>query len=159
MRFLVVIGVLSLMQMTFAVEVNYDLEYGTEGRYACTPLKLETTKPGTLIIEYTGEHNLGKFDSDVLVFNIKNQKTDYLPRGMTTKYENIEVLNVEESGVKAITRDDFKAMPKLTRLSFFNNKIDIIPNNCFADLVQLEILELAKNKIKTLPFKVFHFPN
>ena len=70
----------------------------------------------------------------------------------------MEILHVMESGVKLIARDDFTAMPKLKELALFSNQIEIIPSNCFDDLVLR--LSLTTNSIKTLPNKVFYaLPN
>ncbi|CAO1336084.1 unnamed protein product [Diamesa serratosioi] len=147
--------------MTFAIKVKYDtLTNSPTPGYSCSALDLVTTKPGTVITEFEGEHELDKGDEDVLIFDITKQKSDYLPRGLSARYVNMRVLHVMESGVKSIARDDFKAMPKLKEIALYNNNIENIPSNCFDDLVLLERLSLTKNKIKVLPTKVFHaLPN
>lgn len=161
MRSLLIICVFSLMQLTFAINVKYDMltNIPTPG-YICSALNLETKTPGVVITEFIGQHQTGKKDSDVILFDITDQKTDYLPRGLSKKYVNMEILHIMSSGVKAITREDFKPMPKLKELALFNNHIEMIPNNCFDDLVHLERLSFTKNKIKTIPSKFFNLlPN
>lgn len=149
--------VLSLMQLTFAINVKYDILTNTPTPgYICSAMDLVTKAPGIVITEFIGQHQTGKKDSDVILFDITGQKTDYLPRGLSKKYVNMEILHVMTSGVKAIVRDDFKAMPKLKELALFNNQIEIIPSNCFDDLVLLERLSFTKNKIKTIPSKFFN---
>ncbi|CAO1342142.1 unnamed protein product [Diamesa hyperborea] len=157
MRFFLVICVLSLMQMTFAIDVKYDILTNIPAPgYISSALNLETKTPGILITEFTGEHLPGKKDSDVILFDITEQKTDYLPRGLSAKYVNMEILHVMNSGVKSIARSDFTAMSKLKELALFSNKLEVIPVNCFDDLILMAQLSLTKNNIKTLPPKVFH---
>ena len=156
MRFFLVICVLSLMQMTFAVIVKYDiLNNIPTPAYISSALFLEIKTPGVVIVEFIGEHLTGKQDSDVLLFDITDQRTDYLPRGLSSKYVNMEILHVMNSGVKSITRDDFTAMPKLKELALFSNQINNIPSNCFDDLIHMERLSLSKNNIKILPQNIF----
>ena len=147
--------------MTFAIKVRYDILSNIPTyQYVCSALDLQTTTPETVITEYKGKHVPGKTDLDVLIFDITRQKTDYLPRGLSSKYINMNVLYVMESGLKSVTRDDFSAMPKLREIALFGNKLESIPNNCFNDLILLERLSLRRNKIKTLSSKIFRaLPN
>lgn len=147
--------------MSFAIDVKYEYITNTaKPGYFCITIGLVITRPGVKITSFNGVHQNGMTDNDVREFNTTKQNTDYLPHGLAEKFVNLETLYVIESGLKAITRNDFESMTKLKEIAFYGNRIDEIPDNCFDDLVNLEKLSLSNNRIKYLPNEIFHqLPN
>ncbi|CAO1342120.1 unnamed protein product [Diamesa hyperborea] len=147
--------------MSYGIDVKYEfiIDTATPG-YFCITVDLVITKPGVKITNFNGVHKFGMTDGDVLQFNTTKQNADYLPHGLAEKFVNLESLYVIESGLKAITRSDFKSLTKLKEIALYGNQIDEIPANCFDNLMNLKKLSLSNNRIKYLPNEVFHqLPN
>lgn len=147
--------------MYYAINVKYEYVTNTATPgYFCLTVDLVITEPGVKITSFNGVHAFDMTDSDVLEYNTTKQNTDYLPHGLAEKFVNLEIVYVIDSGLKAITRNDFESLTKLKEIALYGNQINEIPANCFDDLINLRKLSLSNNRIKYLPNEVFHrLPN
>lgn len=76
--------------------------------------------------------------------------------GIGESFSNLEMLIIEEQNIKAVERENFKNLPKLTELKLYQNEIEFLPENVFQDLQNLKELVIALNRIKKLPENIFN---
>lgn len=72
-----------------------------------------------------------------------------------SNYPDLKVLTIELTGLKHISRDDFKSLKKLRLLNLNFNELEGIPSDDFDDLEQLEELRLKFNFIRILHRDIF----
>jgi Leucine rich repeat len=90
-------------------------------------------------------------NADVKVIMINHEHTTYLPQGLGAFFTSIQELYVMSSELRYISRNYFKGIEKLTSISFYNNKIEELPDDVFFDLTELRFLSLFINKIERIP--------
>ena len=67
----------------------------------------------------------------------------------------INILNLRDRSITALTRDDFDGLSGLERLYLNNNKLTELPDYVFDGLRSLKILSLSYNRLERLPDGVF----
>ena len=69
----------------------------------------------------------------------------------------INILNLRDRSITALTRDDFDGLSGLERLYLNNNKLTELPDYVFDGLRSLKILSLSYNRLERLPDGVFDY--
>ena len=68
---------------------------------------------------------------------------------------NLTDIRIEQNHIKEITKNNFKGMRLLRSLGLYYNRIAIVHNAAFRDLVSLEMLDLSMNPLKHLNRTLF----
>jgi hypothetical protein len=100
------------------------------------------------ITEVRGQHENSKNNDDVLIFSTYKKTCNYLPRGITNYFKNIERIVGSYANLQEISKVDLKPFGnKLTRLYLDNNKIKFLENDLFEFNRKLEVVHLQDNEI------------
>lgn len=130
-------------------DYSYNEDYG----YICK-LTLKDSDGSTLI---NGQH-LDDFD-DGDVQRITTEGTGSystkVPADLCDKFENATRILMQLIGLKEIDELSFENCRNLEFLTLLENKFKKIPENCFASLAKLELLDLSYNEITELDVKSF----
>jgi Leucine-rich repeat (LRR) protein len=102
------------------------------------------------------KHLRGFSNRDVKIVKITRERLIFIPAGFSAFLPNINELYIMSSGLKFISRSNFKELKNLKSISFYRNKIDELPENVFYDLTKLEFLSFNENQIVDLPPFVFY---
>jgi Leucine-rich repeat (LRR) protein len=82
---------------------------------------------------------------------IKNQRSYYLPRGLTKIFPNMKELYVFLSKLTYLSRGDFKSYTELKTISLSQNKLSDIPFDTFDDLINVQEFSLSHNRLTQIP--------
>lgn len=98
------------------------------------------------LIKDIEEDALGRLDflSHIL---LQSNQLKWIPKSLPNQ---LQVLDLRHNEVKNLTKYDFLGLQKLQVLLLSNNKIQIIEDGTFGQLVSLEVLDLSYNPIKAL---------
>lgn len=78
----------------------------------------------------------------------------FLPKNLLN-FSELVVVKVTGCSINAVNENHFKSMTKLRKLILYENKIEHISSDAFADLVALEELDLDSNRIRSLGKNTF----
>lgn len=126
-----------------------------ESLYTCESFNLKVMSDDVKLLSIYGEHNGTMTNDDVMVFSNMFAKSKYLPNGIAKMFPNLERFNVASSGVKFIFRKNFVGFKKLRTLDLRFNEIEVLQDDVFVDLFDLEVLTISGNVIKVLPSMAF----
>lgn len=73
-----------------------------------------------------------------------NKKVYFLPINLAKSFPKLVAYGADECSIKIISKDNFKALNKLTYLGLQDNFIERIQTNTFEDLTSLEGLTLSE---------------
>ncbi|CAG9811941.1 unnamed protein product [Chironomus riparius] len=134
-------------------------EYVIDDAYRCTLRGVRSPKNDVKITGIHGAHKDDKDDDDIVKIWIIEQEAKFIPEmsEIVSKFKNIHDLRIWTCGLKFIERSKLAIFAKKLRvLDFFNNHIEVIPDDAFADLLRLEELKILNNRVKFLPENIFH---
>lgn len=82
---------------------------------------------------------------------------EYLPIDIVEVFPNIKDIHAIDCSLKALYKKNFRGLVKIDGLLFDKNQISYIEEDAFDDLVNLRLIFLANNRLKTwsLPENVF----
>ncbi|KAG5668986.1 hypothetical protein PVAND_016889 [Polypedilum vanderplanki] len=86
--------------------------------------------------------------SEILEFNVEGKIFEYFPMNFDVEFPNLIAIMVKNSGLKAITKETFKNIPKLKWLSFHMNKLRKLEEGIFENNKELERITLGTNQIQ-----------
>lgn len=130
--------------------------YNLVFRYMCKLTDLDIRKENIEVESITGSHENDKTNEDVRLLQFTSGSLVYLPKGIGKFFKNVQSLQVNDNlGTKLITRSNFENMTQLVELYFFDNQIELLNEDSFWDLPNLEIFQLQNNKIKEINDTLF----
>lgn len=80
---------------------------------------------------------------DTILLN-NNKKIEFLPVRVYKTFPNLEIYLASEAAIKKISALNFAGLSKLEFLILDFNKIEIIPEDCFQELIQLQEIDLGR---------------
>jgi Leucine-rich repeat (LRR) protein len=94
--------------------------------------------------------------ADVEIVSIYDATVTFIPDFtlVTRQYPKFKRLWIKHSGLKYVERRQLAKLPQLTGLSLARNPTELLPEDAFNDLVNLEYLSVSDNQIKVLPPKL-----
>jgi len=96
----------------------------------------------------TGTHISGHNNDGVKGFNVNGQTCHFLPMKIENTFKNLEALQVHNSGLKQIKKEDLKPFYKLRGLWMRENQLEVLEKDLFMYNTQLELIMMNDNKIK-----------
>lgn len=99
-------------------------------------------------LKVIGNHLNGKTNNDVEAIDFENCDLDEIPSGLAEIFPNIDTLQVYNSKLKVIKKEDIKDFKKIKDLFLASNEIKKIPGNLFESKTDIEIIKLCCNKIE-----------
>ena len=123
--------------------------------YVCKPINSNIIAlPGTEIA-IQGSHLANKSNKDVKYFACAYMRLSYLPAGLNAHFPNLNHLNLNYCGLRAISRKDLFGLEKLECLRLIGNSLSVLPNDLFNDLTELKYIDFSLNKITRASSKLF----
>jgi hypothetical protein len=81
----------------------------------------------------------------------------FFPKNLTNFFKNLEIVQIHNSNIKTITKDDLKQFNgKLKALQLQGNEIEVIESSLFDDNKNLEMFWVYNNKIKLVEEGAFN---
>jgi Leucine rich repeat/BspA type Leucine rich repeat region (6 copies) len=73
----------------------------------------------------------------------------YIPIGFFTRFYNVRTVYLGNAGLKEVTRNSFRFGYKILEINLYNNQLNSIPADAFADCSRLVLLYLEHNQLTT----------
>lgn len=118
--------------------------------YKCKVQNLSITSATSEISSIEGNQKANKTSEDVGVLLIENQVCHFLPKNLDKHFPRIYHLDVENSGLKAVTADDMKMFPQLQHLFIRNNQVEVLPHDLLRHNPLLTFVNFNRNRIKII---------
>jgi hypothetical protein len=107
---------------------------------------LRNTEPLTLV------QTIVTYDNaeirSVKFLEIDFQTTFYLPRGWENKFDNLEGIEVHDSKLKFISKDDISPFPNLKELKLWKNDLERLDSDLFETNPEIRFIDFTQNKLK-----------
>lgn len=98
------------------------------------------------IFELFGEHTNGKSWNDVEAVNFVNCTISRVPQGLMKILPNFKILQIYNSKINSIEREDFVEYSELLNLSLCKNDIEYLSGDLFNDMKNLQIIWITDSK-------------
>jgi BTB/POZ domain/Leucine rich repeat len=128
---------------------------GHPSLYTCVVKTASITAPNTRIKEFKGTHEEGKSNLDVRALEFSNSVVEYLPKGISLIFPNLERLFVSKCGLISISRSDLTGLGNLKSLFANDNLLKELPDDLFTDVPKLEKISFCSNKLEFLTSRLF----
>lgn len=106
----------------------------------------------------TRNHKIQKEYSDIKLLAVHNQSCSVLPTRLGGFFVNIEGLEVMNSGLKEIGKENLMDFPRLEYLNLMKNYLECLPKNLFEGNLWLKTVVVCCNNLKTIHPTIFHLP-
>lgn len=100
-----------------------------------------------VVTEVSDAHILNLTNDDVHAFRVMNLVWNYVPKYISKFFPNILTLQVWNSKLLSITKDDLAGLNNLIHINLYQNKLQTLDENTFEDLQLLEAIYLSSNQI------------
>lgn len=102
-----------------------------------------------------GTHRVHQFtDSHVRAFEIRREVCHFLPQRIKNFFPNIEVLQVQNSKLQALTQADLKPLTKLRVLLINANQLTSLENKLFSFNPELVKIEFKHQKLRLVGYNI-----
>ena len=133
-----------------------DLNDNSKQIYACESMNFTNKFQHMTITYVTNLHEMGQRDRDVKIFMIKRQTCHYLPTKIENYFPNVQEIEVDSSGLKQLSRENFASLSRLTMAIFPGNDIEYLPGDLFINNPQLTHIDFSQNKLKLIENHIFN---
>lgn len=147
---------------TIDIECSFDYIRGWPydiDAYSCTVKNFITvTEQNNVIESAVGSHGDEKGDLMVEALHLNKSSSSqvhYLPRGLNVIFLNLKRIYVEGVGLKEVHQSDFKALPELQVLSFYDNNLEYLEKDLFKFNTKLHTFGANFNKISLIHPDIF----
>lgn len=127
--------------------------------YSCTVSGLNNSDVNMVIDGFTGDHMSSKSNADVRAIVIDDINTVYLPVNLGSLF-NLKMFTLQHSKVYEVKAKHFLGMKSIEHLNLAGNKIKTLPSDVFSALTKLISINLSSNKIEFMNADTFdNLPN
>lgn len=133
-----------------------DVVWGEQTHYTCymsfyPPIVKANTRIGVL----KGVHKAGKSNKDVTAISLTKTFVEFVPRGLNVHFENVEILEIDEGGLRKLSPRDLIGLEGLKEIYLTSNCLTSLPDNLLRNLRKLEKISFAFNKLEFLSADIF----
>lgn len=100
-------------------------------------------------------HLIGRSDSDVRGLLIENQLLRLVPANISSFFQNLEAISLNNCDLEEIKREDIRGFSKLRQLHLNPNRITEIGNNLFEGNPGMKFITFTNNPIKHVAYNLF----
>lgn len=121
--------------------------------YKCQISAVHNTKPVIEISWFRGTHVEHKTYKDVDSISFQSANISYFPlftRRLDDIFPSLRTLEIENSGLKVISREDLVGLEFLEKLSICSNQLRSLPSNVFDNMLKLKEVSFYNNKLEYL---------
>ncbi|CAG9811944.1 unnamed protein product [Chironomus riparius] len=124
--------------------------------YSCVVIRdLKVIKPGTIVDEIEGNHEVNKFNNDVAAVYLENKEMNFLLTGFTTFFPKLITMSMMSCKLKEIKQNDLKGYPNLQYLMMARNELEVLENDLFKHNKDLIYINVNENKLKKIDENIF----
>uniref|UniRef100_A0A6Q2XUC9 Ig-like domain-containing protein n=1 Tax=Esox lucius TaxID=8010 RepID=A0A6Q2XUC9_ESOLU len=103
--------------------------------------------------------DFGPYAATITTLILTNNRIAKISLEQLRPLQGLDTLDLSNNNLVDIKADSFPALP-LKNLIMNNNRISTLETNCFVNLSStLQVLRLNRNRLSTLPVKIFQLPN
>lgn len=118
--------------------------YGGVKLYTSTGVATHINHAG---VQTKGKNIKGKYFRDVEVLDFLNGSVEYFPRGIHTTFRNLRILNIANSGLAKIERDDLIGMKHLESIYMTENQLKSLSPKFFVDKHHLKLVTVFTSEL------------
>jgi hypothetical protein len=119
--------------------------------YTCRP-EISVSESALTI---RGNHSIGRTDSDVEGLNIMSQEIIEIPEGIEKFFPNLRAIQVYDSNLESLSANILKQFSKLNVFSIQHNKVKSFDGNLFQGNLQLRYIIFFQNGIQHVGNNLF----
>jgi len=105
---------------------------------------------GDNLLGVMGNHLNDYSNNQVEGLWIYNQEISSLPTGIAEIFSNLKFLQVDNSQLKTISKEDLSPFPNLRHIDFYNNQLEVLDGDLLVGNLNLEYIDFGDNKIKNV---------
>lgn len=98
----------------------------------------------------SGRHQDGYSNKDVAYVCFTNCKITKVPQGLMKIFPKLEILYIESSQLKKITKDDLAEYRNLREFFCTRNEVEFLPGDLFEGFKNLERICFMRNRLKLI---------
>lgn len=106
------------------------------------------------VVGIKGHHRPGKNNDDVTRLSFSDLKFQYFPRNPQRIFPSLNCLNINNSDLKEISREDLVGLEKLVCLDLAHNQLKSLPDDLFNNMPHLKYVWLDHNQIQLASSKL-----
>lgn len=118
--------------------------------YTCKVTSALITSSDTEIKSFIGIHHKIKRNEDVKALWIKEAVVEYFPRGLHKIFPNLTAISILNCGLKTICRKDLIGLENIEHLFLGGNILKSLPSNIFMNMPKLRRISFFNNKLEFL---------
>lgn len=141
--------------MVFDCEYKLSKIFNRVLHYKCTANNFKNEIEGAKLVNTIGYHKDSLTNENVDVLMIENMTCHYLPDDMGMHFPNLNHIDVTNTGLKVLTKNNMKMFPHLKYLYIRRNPIKHLLSNLFQHNQELQFINFSDNKIKIINADVF----
>lgn len=123
------------------------------GKYVCK-VAASMIEPGTRIESFNGNHEEGKSNNDVQYLIFGHTTVHYILRGIEEIFPRLVRLIIYNCGLKSIKRQDLHGLEQLELLQLTRNALKSLPVDLFVGLTKLHEIDFARNQVQFMSSKL-----
>lgn len=124
------------------------------GAYFCNVKKVSGASQEKEILSFSGVHEEGKTNKDVIWLEIGKQPLGFVPKNLPKMFPNMRYLTLRDCGIEEISREDFEGLEALEYVDLTENKLISLPDDLFLDMKKLRLIFFNDNKIERMSSKL-----
>jgi len=138
-----------LFQKTEIVKCTFGINpYRVDQFYGCRVSEQQI--PENRELNFTGQHEGGKANKDVLYVEFNRCTVTKVPQGLTKILPNMKRLEIWNSKLENICKNDLVEYKNLEKFTCSLNKIEFLPGGLFDDFKNLEYISFWDNKLNVI---------
>lgn len=118
--------------------------------YSCDVYHLRIKNANRTIDEVKGEHGRGKSNSDVKAIFINDKTCHFVPKGIGRFFKNLENLQIRNSVLSEIAKEDLRPFTKLIGLWLDGNNLKFLEADLFECSQNLQFIDFRNNRIQSI---------
>ena len=138
MKFFIFLATFSISSSLY-LECSYFLHRWviTGESYTCAGTVLSSGRANS-VNEVSQNHLPGKSNIQVDALTIKNQAINFMPFNIQQFFENIRVLEMRNTTLNKLTKDDLKPFPRIEVVGFHYSRLETIDGDLFVYNLRLQ---------------------
>lgn len=111
---------------------------------------LERYSSGSEAVLFAGRHNYGKTNEDVVWLDFRENPIGFVPKNLKKTFPNLKHLTMSNCGIEKLSREDLEGLEDLVYLDFSCNNLTSLPDDLFADMKDLEVIDFDENLFENI---------
>lgn len=117
---------------------------------ACSVKNLLVTTPNEIIKTINGQSETHYHNQNIKILYILLQTVNFIPSGIAKFLPQLEGIQIQNSKLKSVSRDDLKFFTNLKEIMFYENDIEKLDNDVFSSNLELIFVHFENNKLKVI---------